>query len=137
MLPEDRPRYLMGVGRPEDLVECVFRGIDMFDCVLPTRNARNGSLFTHTGHVSIKRAENADDPRPVDETCACSTCRVHSRAYLRHLYLANEILASRLNTMHNVHFVLELMREMRAAIATGTLAAWRADFWAARGADPP
>jgi queuine tRNA-ribosyltransferase len=137
MLPADRPRYLMGVGRPEDLVECVFRGIDMFDCVLPTRNARNGSLFTRTGHVSIKRADNAEDPRPIDETCACSTCRVHSRAYLRHLYLANEILASRLNTMHNVHFVLQLMRDMRVAIEARTLADFRADFWAARGADPP
>jgi queuine tRNA-ribosyltransferase len=137
MLPAAAPRYLMGVGRPEDLVECVFAGIDMFDCVLPTRNARNGSLFTRTGALSIKRAEFAEDPRPVDEACACETCRTHSRAYLRHLYMANEILASRLNTLHNLHFVIALVREMRDAITRGRLAAWREAFWAARGPGVP
>ena len=137
LLPAGKPRYLMGVGRPEDLVECVFRGIDMFDCVLPTRNARNGSLFTREGALSIKRAEFAEDPRPIDEACTCETCRSHSRAYLRHLYMANEILASRLNTLHNLHFVLELMGSMRRAIERGELAAWRQAFWAARGAEPP
>jgi queuine tRNA-ribosyltransferase len=137
MLPAERPRYLMGVGRPEDLVECVHAGIDMFDCVLPTRNARNGSLFTRTGTLSIKRAENAEDPGPIDETCACSTCRTHSRAYLRHLHMSNEILGSRLNTLHNLHFVLQLMRDLRSAIEAGHLADFRASFWAARAQDPP
>jgi queuine tRNA-ribosyltransferase len=137
LLPEDRPRYLMGVGRPEDLVEHVWRGIDMFDCVLPTRNARNGALLTPEGSLNVKRAEFADDPRPVDESCACETCRVHSRAYLRHLFLSNEILGSRLNTVHNLHHVLQLMRDLRAAIRAGGLADFRAAFWARRGADPP
>ena len=137
MLPESAPRYLMGVGRPEDLVEAVFRGIDMFDCVLPTRNARNGSLFTPSGSLAIKRAEFADDPRPVDDTCACPTCRSHSRAYLRHLFMSNEILGHRLNTLHNLHVVLELMASLRAAIEAGRLAERRAEFWALRGQDPP
>jgi queuine tRNA-ribosyltransferase len=137
MLPDEKPRYLMGVGRPEDLVECVFRGIDMFDCVLPTRNARNGSLFTRTGALSIKRAEFAEDPRPIDETCACATCRSHSRAYLRHLYVSGEILASRLNTLHNVHWMLDLARSLRLAIRAGRLADFRAAFWSERGAEPP
>lgn len=136
-LPEGRPRYLMGVGRPEDIVEAVWRGIDMFDCVLPTRNARNGSLLTRTGRLSIKRAENAEDARPVDETCSCPTCRHHSRAYLRHLWVSNEILASRLNTLHNLHHVLSLMRELRVAIRLGRLAAYREEFWALRGGTPP
>jgi queuine tRNA-ribosyltransferase len=125
------------VGRPEDLVEAVWRGVDMFDCVLPTRNARNGSLFTSSGSLNIKRAEFAEDPRPVDPDCACPTCQSHSRAYLRHLYQAGEMLGSRLNTLHNVHHVLELMRRLRQAIREGRLAAFRAAFWAARGQEPP
>ena len=137
MLPEARPRYLMGVGRPEDLVESTWRGIDMFDCVLPTRNARNGSLFTPTGSLSIKRAEFVEDARPIDETCACPTCRTHSRAYLRHLYMSNEMLGSRLNTLHNLHHVLQLMRDMREAIAEARLDAFRGEFWARRGVEPP
>lgn len=137
MLPEGRPRYLMGVGRPEDLVEATWRGIDMFDCVLPTRNARNGSLFTSSGSLSIKRAEFAEDPRPVDETCGCPTCRDHSRAYLRHLYMAGEMLGSRLNTVHNLHHVLQLMRDMRAAIEAGRLDAFRGEFWTSRAMAPP
>jgi len=137
MLPAERPRYLMGVGRPEDLVECVHSGIDMFDCVLPTRNARNGSLFTRSGSLSIKRAEYAEDASPIDPTCTCATCRTHSRAYLRHLYMSNEILGSRLNTLHNLHFVLKLMRDMRAAIEAGRLADFRSAYWAARQQEPP
>ena len=137
MLPDEKPRYLMGVGRPEDLVEAVFRGIDMFDCVLPTRNARNGTLFTSSGAMHVKRAEFAADPRPIDEACACPTCRTHSRAYLRHLFMANEILGSRLNTIHNLHVVIELMASLRRAIEEGRLADRRGEFWAARGQDPP
>jgi queuine tRNA-ribosyltransferase len=116
-LPGDRPRYLMGAGTPEDLVEAVARGIDMFDCVLPTRNARNGQLFTTTGRVNIKNARYADDPRPLDPECSCYTCRSFSRAYLRHLFLAGEINAAALNTLHNLHFYLDTMRRIRDAIA--------------------
>ena len=135
-IPADKPRYVMGLGRPEDLVEAIFRGVDMFDCVLPTRNARNGSLFTREGALSIKRAEHAEDPRPVDEACSCETCRNHSRAYLRHLHVSREILGSRLNTIHNLHFVLGLVRSLREAISAGKLAEARAAFWAARGKEP-
>jgi queuine tRNA-ribosyltransferase len=116
-LPADRPRYLMGTGTPEDLVEAVARGIDMFDCVLPTRNGRNGQLFTSTGRVNIKNARFADDPRPVDSECSCYTCRTFSRAYLRHLFLAGEMTAATLNTLHNLHFYLDTMRRIREAIA--------------------
>jgi queuine tRNA-ribosyltransferase len=118
-LPWDRPRYLMGVGTPEQLVRYVALGFDMFDCVLPTRNARNGTLFTSFGKLNIRRAEYATDPRPVDETCACYTCRHFSRAYLRHLARAGEILSARLNTLHNLYFYQFLMRSMRQALATG------------------
>ena len=118
-LPVDRPRYLMGVGAPEDLVEGVARGIDLFDCVLPTRNARNGNLLTASGRVVIKNARYADDPRPVEEDCDCYTCRHYSRAYLRHLYLAKEILGARLNTIHNLRYSCRLMSQVREAIATG------------------
>jgi len=118
LLPADRPRYLMGVGTPEDLVECVWRGIDMFDCVMPTRNARNGMLFTSTGRVVIKNARYADDPAPIDADCDCYTCRHYSRAYLRHLFMAREILSSHLNTIHNLHFFVNLMRQMRRASST-------------------
>ncbi len=113
---DDRPRYLMGVGTPLDIVEAVARGIDMFDCVMPTRNARNGQLFTTHGKVILKQARYRDDNRPVDENCSCYTCRNFSRAYLRHLYVSKEILASILNTIHNLHFYLELMSRIRHSI---------------------
>lgn len=127
-LPDDRPRYLMGVGTPEDLVEGVARGIDLFDCVLPTRNARNGTLFTSEGRLSVKLAANARDPRPPDPNCDCSTCRRFSRAYLRHLFVAGEMLGARLNTIHNLTYYLRLMAEVRAAIREGRFAAFRAAF---------
>jgi queuine tRNA-ribosyltransferase len=122
-LPADQPRYLMGMGTPEDLIEAVQAGVDMFDCVLPTRNARNGWLYTRSGDVKIRNAQHRDDPRPLDEACACYCCRNFSRAYLHHLQKANEILGARLNTLHNLHYYQELMRELRAAIEKGDLAA--------------
>ena len=121
LLPADKPRYLMGVGAPEDIVEAVYRGIDMFDCVLPTRIARNGSLFTAQGRINLRNARFAEDPRPVEEGCDCYTCRTFTRAYLRHLYKANEITALRLGTIHNVRFMLRLMEQMRSAIEAGSL----------------
>ena len=127
-LPRGAPRYLMGVGTPEDLVEAVSRGIDMFDCVLPTRNARNGWLFTRSGDVKIKNARHREDTGPLDPQCACYTCRNFSRAYLHHLHRANEILGARLNTIHNLHYYLELMAGLRAAIESGDFAAWRGRF---------
>jgi queuine tRNA-ribosyltransferase len=129
-LPEDKPRYIMGVGTPGDLVRCVGHGIDMFDCVLPTRNARNGTLFTSTGKVIIKNAQHAEESIPVDEHCDCYTCRNFSRAYLRHLYMAGEILSARLNTIHNLHFYLTLMEDIRQAIREDRFAAFSADFLA-------
>jgi len=131
-LPADQPRYLMGVGTPEDLVEAVMAGIDMFDCVLPTRNARNGWLFTRHGDVKIKNAAHRHDTRPLDAGCGCYCCRHFSRAYLHHLHRVNEILGARLNTIHNLHYYLGLMRELRAAIAAGTLADYAAAFRARR-----
>lgn len=131
-LPQDRPRYLMGVGTPEDLVEGVARGVDMFDCVMPTRNARNGWLFTRFGDVKIRNAKYRDDTRPLDPSCACHTCQHFSRAYLHHLQRANEITGARLNTLHNLHFYLTIMAEMREAIAEGRFDAWRARFAADR-----
>ncbi len=121
-LPVDRPRYLMGMGTPEDLVEAVLAGMDMFDCVLPTRNARNGWLYTRHGDVKIRNARWRDDPAPLDAQCACYACRHFSRAYLHHLQKANEILGARLNTIHNLHYYQELMRELRAAIEDGKVA---------------
>jgi queuine tRNA-ribosyltransferase len=121
LLPENRPRYLMGVGTPEDILHATLQGIDLFDCVLPTRNARNGMLFTSKGKISIKQARYAEDPGPIDESCLCYSCRHYSRAYLRHLYLANEILSSRLNTIHNIYYYMELLKEIRAAIEEGRL----------------
>jgi queuine tRNA-ribosyltransferase len=120
-LPENAPRYLMGVGTPEDILDAVRLGIDLFDCVLPTRNARNGMLFTSTGKISIKQAQYAEDRRPLDETCLCYTCRHYSRAYLRHLYLANEILSSRLNTIHNLFYYMLFLINLREAIREGHL----------------
>ena len=120
-LPQDKPRYLMGVGTPEDLVNGVQNGVDMFDCVMPTRNARNGHLFTRFGDIKIKNAQHKTDPRPLDETCECYTCRNFSRAYLHHLHRIGEILGSQLNTIHNLHYYQVLMRELREAISAGTL----------------
>ncbi len=120
MLPEKTPRYLMGVGTPEDILDGVRQGIDLFDCVLPTRNARNGTLYTASGKISIKQAQYAEDERPVEEGCACYTCRHYSRAYLRHLYQAGEILSSRLNTLHNLFFYMDWMGKIRDALAAGT-----------------
>ncbi len=116
-LPIDRPRYLMGVGTPEDIVEAVAQGVDMFDCVMPTRNARNGNLFTSRGRLNIKNARYKDDERPLDEECACPTCQRYSRAYIRHLYMSGEILASVLSSQHNISFYLDMMRRIRQAIS--------------------
>ena len=129
LLPENRPRYLMGVGKPADLVECVGRGIDMFDCVLPTRNARSGMLVTRNGNVIIKNARYQDDERPLDEQCACYTCRNYSRAYLRHLYMAKEILSYRLNTLHNLFYFTTLLEGLREALRGGTFAEFRHNFY--------
>lgn len=119
-LPENKPRYLMGVGTPENILEAVDRGIDMFDCVLPTRNARHGKVFTSTGTYNITRGKWADDVRPIDENCDCHTCTKYSRAYVRHLFHANEILAMRLSTLHNLHFYATLMKNIRSNIEAGT-----------------
>jgi queuine tRNA-ribosyltransferase len=127
-LPTDRPRYLMGAGTPEDLVECVARGIDMFDCVMPTRNARNGQLFTSEGRINIKNARYAEDDGPLDPQCGCYTCRHHSRAYLRHLYMAGEMTAGALNTLHNLSFYLDTMRRIRDAIAFRSFNSFRQEF---------
>ncbi|MGD8640785.1 MAG: tRNA guanosine(34) transglycosylase Tgt [Gammaproteobacteria bacterium] len=131
-LPADKPRYLMGVGRPEDIVESVLRGVDMFDCVLPTRNARNGHLFTRYGEVKIRNARYRDDTQPLDSACQCYTCRHYSRAYLRHLDQTGEILGSRLNTIHNLYYYQELMRGLRDAIEKGRLAAFVEAFYQLR-----
>lgn len=136
LLPADAPRYLMGVGTPQDLLEGIARGVDMFDCVLPTRNARNGTLFTGTGRLNIKGAAYARDERPVDPACTCYTCRHFSRAYLRHLYVADEILGLRLNTVHNLHYYADLMRQARQAIEAGTFPAWKAECLARMASDP-
>jgi queuine tRNA-ribosyltransferase len=127
-MPQDRPRYLMGVGKPEDIVQAVVRGIDMFDCVIPTRHARNGHLFTSAGVVNIRNSAHQTDLGPLDPACGCYTCRNYSRAYLRHLDRCNEILGSRLNTIHNLYFYLDLMRSLRAAITEGRLAAFARDY---------
>ncbi|MGQ0657008.1 MAG: tRNA guanosine(34) transglycosylase Tgt [Chromatiales bacterium] len=133
-MPEDRPRYLMGVGTPEDLVEAVCRGIDMFDCVMPTRNARNGHLFTGRGVIRIRNAAYRRDTQPPEESCTCYTCRNYSRAYLHHLDRAGETLGLRLNTLHNLHYYLKLMVELRAAIESGALTQYVAAFHARREA---
>ncbi|KAB2840585.1 MAG: tRNA-guanine transglycosylase, partial [Burkholderiales bacterium] len=127
-LPPERPRYLMGVGTPEDIVAAVARGIDLFDCVLPTRNARNGWLFTRFGDIKIRNAKYRDDTRPLDETCGCPTCRHFSRAYLHHLQRVKEILGARLNTLHNLYFYHGLMAGLREAIAEGRLSGFLAAF---------
>lgn len=137
MLPESRPRYVMGVGTPEDLVEGVRAGVDMFDCVMPTRNARNGMLFTPNGPLQIKNSAYTEDPRPIDPECGCYTCRRFSRAYLRHLFIARELLAYRLNTIHNLHYYLDLARQMREAIKAGRFESWRNGFYALRSTVDP
>ena len=128
LLPPHRPRYLMGVGTPQDLVVSVVRGIDLFDCVLPTRKARNGQLFTSEGRINIRNARYAEEDRPPDPDCGCYTCRTHSRAYLRHLFLAGEIDASTLNTLHNLCFYLDTLRRIRDAIAFGRFESFRLGF---------
>ena len=133
LLPLDRPRYLMGVGRPQDVIHAVRAGFDMFDCVIPTRNARNGTLYTWQGKVNIKRAEFADDARPLDDACGCYTCRNFSRAYLRHLYMAGEILSAQLNSLHNLYFYHRLMDKCREAIRAGEAELW-AQVWEPREA---
>jgi len=135
-LPADRPRYLMGVGFPEDLIEGVRRGVDLFDCVAPTRMGRNGTAFSSTGRLNIKRADFRTDGRPLDESCDCAACRRFSRAYLRHLYVSDEILGLRLLSLHNVHFLVSLMRGARAAIQAGTFDSWASE-WLDRLASGP
>jgi queuine tRNA-ribosyltransferase len=124
LLPAGKPRYLMGVGTPRDLVVSIGAGVDLFDCVMPTRNARNGMLFTWSGTINIKRAEYREDPGPIDERCGCETCRGFSRAYLRHLFMTKEILSMRLNTLHNVHFYQDLVARARKAVVEGRYGAW-------------
>jgi queuine tRNA-ribosyltransferase len=125
-LPRDRPRYLMGVGTPEDLVECVARGMDMFDCVMPTRNARNGGVFTSQGRVVIKNAKYARDESPLDPACECPVCRRYSRSYIRHLFLAEEMLGAILTTQHNLHFYIDRMRKIRQSLLLGAFAEFHA-----------
>ncbi|MDH5388236.1 MAG: tRNA guanosine(34) transglycosylase Tgt [Gammaproteobacteria bacterium] len=130
ILPEDKPRYLMGVGTPGDIIESVRRGVDMFDCVIPTRHARTGFLYTHSGIVKIRNSKYKDDIRPLDEQCGCYTCKNYSRSYLRHLDKCGEILGVRLNTIHNLHFYQDLMRNIRSAIESGTFEQFAEDFYA-------
>ena len=132
LLPADKPRYVMGVGKPEDLVESVSRGIDMFDCVMPTRNARNGHLFTTFGVVKIRNQRYEKDTRPLDESCSCYCCKNYTRSYLRYLDKASEILGVRLNTIHNLHYYQSLMQSMRDAIENGTFTDFVKDFYAKR-----
>jgi len=134
LLPADKPRYLMGVGKPDDIVGAVKRGIDMLDCVLPSRSGRTGQAWTRRGQVNIKNARHADDPRPLDEACACPACRSYSRAYLHHVFRAGEIISSMLLTWHNLHYYQNLMAEIRAAISAGNFSAFETDFHAQRDA---
>lgn len=134
MLPEDKPRYLMGVGKPDDIVGAVERGVDMMDCVLPSRSGRTGQAWTRRGQVNIKNARHQDDPRPLDENCTCPACRNYSRAYLHHVFRAQEIISSMLMTWHNLHYYQELMQGLRDAIGRGALSAFVADFHAQRAA---
>jgi queuine tRNA-ribosyltransferase len=134
LLPTDQPRYLMGVGKPEDIVEAVLRGVDMFDCVMPTRNARNGHLFTRHGVIKIRNACHEFDTGPLDEQCGCYTCQNYSRSYLRHLDKTGEMLGAHLNTIHNLYYYQELMRGLRDAIAENSLEAFVASFYSQRNA---
>ncbi len=135
-LPRDKPRYLMGVGTPEDLLDGIAAGIDMFDCVMPTRNARNGWLFTSRGDVKLRNSRYKDDTRPLDPACSCYTCTHTTRAYLHHLQRINEILGARLNTIHNLHYYVNLMRQAREAITQGQFNAWSQQVRTARAAGP-
>ncbi|RAX52274.1 tRNA guanosine(34) transglycosylase Tgt [Helicobacter sp. 16-1353] len=128
-MPQHKPRYLMGVGTPEDLVEGIYRGVDMFDCVMPTRNARNGTIFTQFGRLSIKNARFKEDSTPIDDKCGCYTCKNFSKAYLNHLFKANEILYARLSSIHNLYYYLELTRNAREAILQGRFENWRKEFY--------
>ena len=132
LLPENKPRYLMGVGKPEDIVESVKRGVDMFDCVIPTRNARNGSIFTRTGTLNIRNSKNKFDTNPIDDKCQCYTCRNYSRSYLRHLDKCKEMLGAHLNTIHNLYYYQELMKSIRLAIENNQFDEFYAEFYAAR-----
>lgn len=132
IIPEEYPRYLMGVGMPEDIIRCIDYGIDMFDCVIPTRNARNGMLFTKTGHIYIKQAQYVEDDGPISEECSCYTCSGYSRAYLRHLHMAGEILSSMLSTIHNLHYYFNLIREAQSSIRNGTFAEFKRRFFSSR-----
>jgi queuine tRNA-ribosyltransferase len=134
-MPADRPRYLMGVGKPEDIVEAVLRGVDMFDCVMPTRNARNGHLFVRQGVIKIRNARYRHDENPLDSQCDCYTCRHYSRAYLHHLDKCHEILGARLNSIHNLHYYQQLMQGLREAIETNALPAFVAHFYEQRGGE--
>ena len=136
ILPEDKPRYLMGVGSPEDLVHGVMRGVDIFDCVLPTRLARHKAAMTRTGRINISKANFARDPRPIDETCSCYTCKNFTRAYIRHLLQAREMLASTLLSIHNLHTLVMLASDMRQAIVEGSFETFAADFFAKRQLSP-
>ncbi|MCG8400120.1 MAG: tRNA guanosine(34) transglycosylase Tgt [Firmicutes bacterium] len=136
VMPDEKPRYLMGVGSPDCLVEAVYRGVDMFDCVLPTRIARNGTVFTREGKLVVRNAEYARDFRPMDPECRCYACRNFSRAYIRHLIKAGEILGIRLTTWHNLHFIASLMRDIRTAIAANRLSQFREEFWERYRSDP-
>lgn len=136
-MPQDKPRYLMGVGKPEDIVEAVVRGVDMFDCVMPTRNARNGHLFTSSGVVKIRNATYRHDTGPLDPECDCYTCRNFSRAYLHHLYRCGEMLSAQLNTIHNLHHYQKVMKELRAAIENRRLTAYVDEFYRQRNMTPP
>ena len=131
-LPVNKPRYLMGVGKPDDIVGAVKRGIDMMDCVLPSRSGRTGQVFTRKGVVNIKNARHADDPRPLDENCSCPACQNYSRAYLHHVFRSNEMISGMLLTWHNLQYFQDIMQGMRDAIAAGTFEAWEADFHAGR-----
>ena len=137
LLPRERPRYLMGVGTPEDLLACVARGIDMFDCVMPTRNARNGHLFTTFGVVKIRNSQYEFDNKPLDESCTCYTCQNYSRAYLRHLDRCKEMLGARLNTIHNLYYYLNLMQGLRNAIAKQELDVFVSEFYQLRDKSVP
>jgi queuine tRNA-ribosyltransferase len=136
-MPKDKPRYLMGVGKPEDIVEAVRRGVDMFDCVMPTRNARNGHLFTSTGVVRLRNSPNKSHTGPIDEACDCYTCKNYSRAYLYHLDKCGEMFGAELATIHNLHYYQKLMKDLRQAIETSTLSAFVEAFYQARGLEVP
>lgn len=137
LMPESKPRYLMGVGTPENIIEAIARGVDMFDCVMPTRNARNATLFTHFGKINIKSAAFINDTNPIDSTCSCHTCKNYTRAYLCHLYRTKELSFFRLATLHNLHYYLELVRNARVAIINGEFMAFRAKFYADRNKAVP